>query len=90
MFLNISSTPTSYKARFTGGVKKFYNFIISDTSKFYLSISIFFSMVFILPMIPMLMFYYSEKTPSINPGIYKYLYQNANQNVSTSAPAESK
>ena len=38
----------------------------------------------------MFMFYFAEKTPSINPGIYKYLYQNANQNVSTTTEAEPK
>ena len=86
--LYISSTPTSFKTRFTRGVVNFYHFINSENSRYYLSISVFFSLVFILPMIPMFMFYFAEKTPSINPGIYKYLYQNANQNMSTTTEAE--
>jgi len=86
----ISSTPTSYKTRIYRAALNFYHFITSDNSKFYLYISVFFSLVFILPMIPMLMFMFAEKTPSINPAIYKYLYQNANQNVSTTTPAEPK
>ena len=41
-------------------------------------------MVFILPMIPMLMFIFTENQPSINPDVYKELFKNAQQKTDES------
>ena len=53
--------------------------LTSDTVVFYFMVITFFSMVLILPMAPMLMFVYTEDSPSINPAVYRYLKHAGNQ-----------
>jgi hypothetical protein len=45
----------------------------SEIVVFYFMVTVFFSMVFILPMIPMLMFVYNKNSPSINPAVFDSL-----------------
>ena len=61
--------------------KNITNLCTSDTVKFYIIVAFFFAMVFILPMIPMLMFIYTENSPSINPQVFKELFHNIKQDV---------
>lgn len=68
---------SALQARF----KDIYDVFTSDAVKFYLLVAVFFSMVFILPMIPMLMFIYTENSPSINPEVFVKIFQNAKNDV---------
>lgn len=68
---------SALQARF----KDIYDVFTSDAVKFYLLVAVFFSMVFILPMIPMLMFIYTENSPSINPDVFVKIFQNAKNDV---------
>ena len=60
----------------SGIIDKFYAIKNSLTGDFCLNIQIliFFAMVFILPMIPILMFLLSENRPSINPSVFEQLH----------------
>ena len=57
-------------------IDRFYAVKNVSTGDFCLNIQIliFFAMVFILPMIPILMFLLSENRPSINPSVFEQLH----------------
>ena len=59
-----------------GIIDRFYAIKNGLTGDFCLNIQIliFFAMVFILPMIPILMFLLSENRPSINPSVFEQLH----------------
>ena len=65
-------------------IKDLKDFLTSDRVVFYIQVFVFFAMVFILPMIPMLMFIFTENQPSINPDVYKELFKNAQQKTDES------
>ena len=78
------SRTSAIKARLRA-LKAFWT---SETVVFYLQVAVFFSLVFILPMIPMLMFIFTENSPSINPDVLKDLLKNAKGKSMPTGPAE--
>ena len=54
-----------------------YYFCSSETFLFYLVLLAFFSMVVILPMMPLLLFVCTDRQPSVNPRVFDYLYNAA-------------
>ena len=64
-----------------------YERCTSENCKFFLLVLVFFSMVLVLPMMPLLLFVLSDRQPSVNPQVFQHLYNldsdNSHKSVKT-------
>ena len=80
-FSEAESKGLQHQSPFKLKIQRLKNWLKSENVVFYAQVWTFMALVFILPMIPMLMFIYTENSPSINPQVFKELFENVKQNA---------
>ena len=79
-FSEAESKGLQHQSPFKLKIQRLKNWLKSENVVFYAQVWTFMALVFILPMIPMIMFILTENQPSINQRVYEELFRHVAKN----------
>ena len=79
-FSEAESKGLQHQSPFKLKIQRLKNWLKSENVVFYAQVWTFMALVFILPMIPMIMFILTENQPSINQRVYEELFKHVAKN----------